>query len=231
MNKKHHLLIVDDDKALSPMVEEYLSAKGYTTTLCHNATDGYHKFTTENIDLCILDIRMPMKNGFELAKEIMEHSPEKPFLFLTSEAEKKKRIEGLKMGASDYILKPFSMEELYLRVKLILKRNHYQEKNSSEISEFTIGAYQFNSNTRELTFKKNTQKLSTIETQLLQLFCNSEDGYVNRDIALKQIWEDEHLVKTRSLNVYVSKLRKYLSEDESITFHNVHGMGYRMSVK
>ena len=228
----NHLLIVDDDRALSPMIEEYLSAKGYEVTLCHNATEGFKNVQSKKIDLCILDIRMPMKDGFELAKEIIEHSPNKPFLFLTSESDKKKRIEGLKLGASDYIVKPFSMEELYLRIKLILKRTHpLNEFSTSEVSNYTIGKYAFDINSRELVLGKEIQKLSTIENQLLQLFCEAKDGFINREVALKQVWEDEHLLKTRSLNVYVSKLRKMLSEDSNISFQNVHGLGYRMAIK
>ena len=228
-----HILLVDDDRALSPMVEEYLQAKGFKITLCHNATDGLCKFKELDIDLCILDIRMPMKDGFTLAEEIQEYASDTPFLFLTSETDKKKRIKGLKLGASDYILKPFSMEELFLRINIILKRNSKDQKNFQDNNtEYTLGKFNFNPNTRELIFNgKEIQKLSTIENQLLQFICKSENGFLDREIALKQIWNDEHLLRTRSLNVYVSKLRKYLEKDSSINLQNVHGAGYRLSIK
>ena len=229
----NHLLIVDDDRALSPMVEEYLAAKGYKITLCHNATDGLCKFKDLDIDLCILDIRMPMKDGFTLAEEIQEYSPEIPFLFLTSETDKKKRIKGLILGASDYILKPFSMEELYLRINIILKRSVVSDNALiDKVSEFRFGDFHFNSNTRELIYKESDiKKLSTIENQLLQFFCEAENGFLDRKKALKNIWDDELMLRAQSLNVYVSKLRKYLEKDSSISFHNIHGIGYRMSIK
>lgn len=232
LDKKKHILIVDDDRALSPLIAEYLQAKGFETTLCFNAEDGLKKFRKLNIDICVLDVKMPIKNGFALANEISSFSPDVPYLFLTSESTKEKRIEGLKMGADDYILKPFSMEELYLRIQLILKRSYYHlNQKNLQRSNYSIGKFSFDSNTRQLKLGDKTISLSTIETKLLQLFCESPDGFIEREHTLKLIWQDDDMLRTRSLNVYVSKLRKLLEEDSSIVFFNVHGSGYRMVVK
>lgn len=231
-NLKKHILIVDDDRVLSPLVAEYLQAKGFETTLCHNAEEGLKNFRTLDIDLCILDIKMPIKNGFTLANEIRTFSKDVPYLFLTSESAKEMRIEGLKMGADDYILKPFSMEELFLRIQLVLKRSYYQNNQKVQHqSNFTIGKFNFDSNSRQLKSGDDCLTLSTIETRLLKMFCESEDGFVDRENALKQIWNDDDMIRTRSLNVYVSKLRKYLESDTSISFLNVHGSGYKMIIK
>ena len=230
--QKKHILIVDDDRALSPLVAEYLQAKNFETTLCHNAEEGLKKFRSLDIDLCVLDIKMPIKNGFALAHEIREFSSDIPYLFLTSESAKEMRIEGLKMGADDYILKPFSMEELFLRIQLILKRSFFQNNQKKENrSHYKIGKLNFDSNTRQLSDGNEVINLSTIETQLLQMFCESNNGYVERENALKLIWNDDDMIRTRSLNVYVSKLRKHLESDPTISFLNVHGSGYKMVVK
>lgn len=232
MNIKPHLLLVDDDRILSPLLEEYLQSKGFRTTLCFNAMDGLEKFKSSDIDLCVLDVKMPMKDGFTLAQEILELSDNIPFLFLTSEAEKEKKIKGLKLGADDYILKPFSMEELYLRIQLILRRfEGRKEIDKQKNHHFNIGKFNFKPNIRELSSEEKTINLSTTETQLLQMFCESKDRFVDRDIALKRIWKDEYMAKSRSLNVYVSKLRKYFKADSSIVFLNVHGQGYQMIIK
>ena len=229
---QYQLLIVDDDRVLSPLIEEYLQARGYNTKLCHDGLEGLCAFKNDNFDLCIFDVRMPIKNGFELASEIHEIAPETPFLFLTHESDKDKRIEGLKLGADDYVLKPFSMEELYLRIKRILKRVS-QKPNNEPVPvnrEIKVGRYTFLPESRELLLEEERIDLSAIEAQLLLMFCESPSGFIDRETALKRIWNDTYMTRSRSLNVYVSKLRKYLSGDDDIKVLNVHGSGYKLSI-
>lgn len=231
MSAKKTILLVDDDRSLSPLVKEYLEAKDFVCHLHHNAYDAMDDFKKSSFNLCILDIRMPMKNGFQIAEEITTLRPETPFLFLTGQTEKEDRIKGLEAGADDYITKPFSMQELYLRIKAILKRTENYQNIKKGITLYDIGKYKFNTDTREIVNTLVPIKLSAIETKLLKLFCEAEDGIVYRDTALKQIWEDENSFRERSLNVYVSKLRQYLKGDPKIEILNIHGTGYKLVVR
>jgi two-component system, OmpR family, response regulator len=225
-----HLLFVDDDLTLSPLTKEYLEAKGYTVTLRNSGDAGLAAFKNGTFDGCILDVRMPFKDGFALAAEIRELSPQMPILFLTGAVQKEERIRGLSLGADDYITKPFSMEELYLRVRNTLTRSALQQKRT-DTTTHEIGNYRFDVATRELHGGAELIKLTAIEAKLLQLFCESDNGLIRRDIALQRIWGDEDMLKGRSLNVYVSKLRTFLSADPHIEILNVHGEGYQMVVR
>ena len=231
MSAKKTILLVDDDRSLSPLVKEYLEAKDFVCHLHHNAYDAMDDFKKSSFSLCILDIRMPMKNGFQIAEEITTLRPETPFLFLTGQTEKEDRIKGLEAGADDYITKPFSMQELYLRIKAILKRTENYQNIKKGITQYDIGKYKFNADTREIASTLIPVKLSAIESKLLKLFCEAEDGIVYRDAALKQIWEDENSFRERSLNVYVSKLRQYMKDDPNIEILNIHGTGYKLVVR
>ncbi|MDF1699134.1 MAG: response regulator transcription factor [Saprospiraceae bacterium] len=227
----YKILLVDDDRMLSPLVKEYLEAKDYTCTLCYNAHDGLKEFNKKEFDLCILDIVMPLEDGYELAAKITNINPNIPFLFLSGKTQQEDKIKGLEAGADDYILKPFSMKELYLRIQAILKRSKSQGSSKTPSIEYQISSYSFNPSARELKRDEDTLNLSWIESQLLHMFCQAPDGIISRDIALKQIWSDEHNFKSRSLNVYVSKLRNYLQADPSIRIRNIHGSGYQMVIK
>ena len=224
------ILLVDDDRSLSPMVKEYLEAKEFSCSLHHNAYDALEDLKKNNFKLCILDIKMPLKNGFQLAEEIKILKPDTPFLFLTGNIEKDDRIKGLEAGADDYITKPFSMQELYLRIKTILKRTEMYHTIRKSISQFDLGKFKFNAESREIVDSTYQIKLSAIEAKLLKMFCEAPDGIVIRDHALKQIWDDEHSFRERSLNVYVSKLRSYLKSDPNIEILNIHGTGYRLLI-
>jgi len=229
MNPKPHILFVDDEQQFSAMTMEYLEAKGYKVTLKHSADDGLAVFKSNQFDCCIFDVKMPIKDGFSLAEDVRELDENIPIIFLTGQTQKEDRIKGLTIGADDYITKPFSMEELFLRIKVILKRTQIQEKKQPD--QFKIGKYTFDANARELKIGEESNKLSAIEASLLQLFCENLNGIVQRDFALNRIWQDEDYLKGRSLNVYVSKLRSFLKEDKNIEILNVHGEGYRMVVK
>ncbi len=223
------ILFVDDDQLLSSMTKEYLEAKDFKVSLFHNAEEGLLQFKQGDYDLCLLDVKMPIKDGFSLAEDIRNLDSEIPIFFLTGKTDTTDRIKGLTLGADDYITKPFSMEELSLRINAILKRTILENSKTKQVQ--VIGAYLFHSVSRELHFQESVTKLSAIESKLLGLLAENVNGLLGRDYALNKIWLDEDHLKGRSLNVYVSRLRKYLSQDENIEILNVHGEGYRLVVK
>jgi len=229
MSSIPHILFVDDEQQFSAMTKEYLETKGFEVTLIHNADDGLKAFKSSQYDCCIFDVKMPIKDGFSLAEDVRALDETVPIIFLTGQTQKENRIKGLTIGADDYITKPFSMEELFLRIKAILKRVKIQDKKTQD--RFQIGRYTFDAIARELKLDDKTIKLSAIEAKLLQLFCENQNKLVQRDFALNRIWQDENFLKGRSLNVYVSKLRSFLKDDPNIEILNVHGEGYRMVVK
>jgi len=226
---KPSILFVDDELHISKMTQEYLELKGYDIDLFHNAIDGMKAYKSTHYDLCLLDVKMPIKDGFTMAKEIRSLSAEVPIVFLTGNTEVEDRVKGLTIGADDYITKPYSMEELALRIQAILKRV-YQQENHSE-KKMGVGDYSFDPVIRELSIRGKSIKLSSIESRLLQLLCEHKNGLVKRDYALNRIWEDEDQLKGRSLNVYISKLRTYLKADARLEILNVHGEGYKLVVK
>lgn len=225
------ILLVDDDLTLSPLVKEYLEARGMACTLCHNGFDAIELLKKNHFDLCLLDVRMPMKNGFDLAREIVSFKPEIPFLFLTAQTDKEDRIKGFEYGAEDYILKPFSMQELVLRIKVILRRTAVHPLLASVSDPVLMGSFLFSPETRELKHDGSIQRLSEIESKLLWMFRNAPDGIVLRENALKQLWKEEHMFRDRSLNVFVSRLRQYLKADPNIEILNIHATGYRMIIR
>jgi DNA-binding response OmpR family regulator len=225
-----HILLVDDDLALSPFTKEYLEAKGFEVTLRHSGDEGLAAFKSGNFGGCVLDVKMPLKDGFSLAEDIRQLNPDMPILFLTGAVQKEERIRGLALGADDYITKPFSMEELYLRLRNILKRSALQQKQT-EKAQYEVGLYRFEAASRELYGGTVTAKLTAMEAKLLQLFCESPNETIRRDTALQRIWGDEDMLKGRSLDVYVSKLRSFLADDPRIEMLNVHGEGYQMVVR
>ncbi len=225
------LLLVDDDLTLSPLVKEYLEGKGMHCTLCHNGKDALALFNEKDFDLCLLDVQMPMKNGFDLAREMVSFKPNVPFLFLTGQSEKEDRIKGFEYGAEDYILKPFSMQELALRIKAILRRTSNPITSISGKDPISIGTFVFYPEKRELIQGDHVQRLSEIESKLLSMFIHAPDGMILRDHVLKQLWKDEHMFRDRSLNLFVSKIRNYLKADASIEILNIHGTGYRMIIR
>ncbi len=224
------ILFVDDERIFSSMTQEYLEAKGFQVALVHASEEGLQRFKEEVFDLCILDIKMPMKNGYELAAELRDLNPQIPFIFLSGLNKKEQRIRGLAMGADDYITKPFSVEELYLRVRNILQRTK-NDQPKQDHSVFRIGQYQFNETTHELIREKHVLKLTAIEAQLLGIFCERPNQVIERNVFLSRIWGDEQNLKGRSLNVYVSKIRQLLREEPSIEIMNVHGVGYKMLLR
>ncbi len=223
------ILFVDDEMQFSAMLTEYLEEKDFSVVLKHSAADGLAAFKTVQFDCCIFDVKMPVKDGFSLAADVRAINENIPIIFLTGQSAKADRIKGLMIGADDYVTKPFSMEELYLRIRAILKRANNTVAKSVE--KYFIGNYEFNTGSRELTVGEENFKLSAIESKLLQLLIENKNSIAQRDFILNEIWQDENSLKGGSLNVYISKLRIYLKHDDKLEILNAHGEGYQLVVK
>ncbi len=220
------VLLAEDDENLGSLLKEYLQAKSYET---HWVTDGdkaFKSFEKNKFDLCILDIMMPVKDGFTLAKEIRTLNRDVPIIFLTAKSMKEDVFEGFSIGADDYMTKPFSMEELLYRMQAILRRTKGDIGKKQEI--YTIGKYRFDTNKHLLILGDREQKLTTKESDLLRLLCNNANQVLERNFALRTIWIDDNYFNARSMDVYITKLRKYLKEDPSIEIMNIHGTGYKL---
>ncbi len=222
------ILLTEDDPNLGMLLQEYLQAKGFTTDLAKNGEEGLEFFLEKGgYDMCILDVMMPKKDGFSLAKEIRMKDKDIPVIFLTAKSMKEDTIQGFKVGADDYITKPFSMEELLMRMKAILRRINKQEPDI-QLNNFKIGAYDFDAQTNSLSFNSSQNKLTTKESELLKLLCQNKNQSVSRSFALKLIWGDDSYFNARSMDVYITKLRKHLKEDPSLQIMNMHGEGFKL---
>ena len=228
---KLKILLVEDDTNLGTLLKEYLEAKGYETVLAVDGKQGFELFSKDKYNLCILDVMMPLKDGYTLAKEIRAVNAEVPVVFLTAKSMKEDTIEGFNAGADDYITKPFSMEELLMRIKAILRRTETKPAVNSEQTEFVIGEYKFDYLHQTLDLKGAQQKLTSKETELLKLLCLHTNEILDRGYALKAIWKDDSYFNSRSMDVYIAKLRKYLKDDPRVEIMNVHGRGFRFLVK
>jgi DNA-binding response OmpR family regulator len=224
---KTKILLAEDDENLGSLLREYLQAKSYET---HWLTDGekaYKSFEKNRYDICILDIMMPNKDGITLAKEVRMIDPEIPIIFLTAKSMKEDVLEGFSAGADDYMTKPFSMEELIYRIEAILRRTQGIGQQNKQ-TEFQIGLYHFDANKQLLTLDSKSVKLTTKESELLKLLCNNANNVLERNFALKSIWIDDNYFNARSMDVYITKLRKYLKEDPAVEILNIHGKGYKL---
>lgn len=226
---KARILLVEDDPNLGTILNEYLIAKSFECTLRKDGKEGFEEFMQSDYDLCILDVMMPIKDGFTLAKEIRRVNHEVPIIFLTAKSMKDDKIEGFKLGADDYLTKPFSMEELLMRVQAILRRTQMITKEKQK-ENFEFGNFSFDSKQQVLTAGTKEQKLTSKENELLRLLCVHLDDVLDRSYALKKIWGDDSYFNSRSMDVYVTKLRKYLKEDERVQLINVHGKGFKLIV-
>jgi DNA-binding response OmpR family regulator len=230
MNKK--ILLVEDDPNLGMLLEDYLSLKGkFDVTLCVDGEEGLKAFTENYYDICILDVMMPKKDGFTLAKDIRKINPNTPIIFATAKGMMEDKTEAYSLGGDDYIIKPFRIEELLLRINALLKRVSNQDQ-ASEVkpTKFDIGSYHFDYQTQIISLDEQTQKVSTKEAELLRLLCLKMNAVLTREEALIQIWHDDNYFNGRSMDVFLSKLRKYLKEDPKVEIINVHGRGYKLLV-
>ncbi len=222
------LLLAEDDRNLGNILKNYLEAKGYITTLCVNGQEAIETFNRKVFDICILDIMMPVKDGFTVASEIREVNKKIPILFLTAKTLQQDKLKGFETGADDYVTKPFSMEELLLRIQAILRRTEEQGKPSHTENYYIIGNYAFEYNRQTLTIHGKEQKLTSKEAGLLRLLCLHANDVLDRSTALREIWNDDSYFNARSMDVYIVKLRKYLKEDPQVELINVHGVGFKL---
>ena len=224
---KTRILLAEDDPNLGMLLSQFIRAKGMDCKLCNNGEIAYNEFTKNEYDFVILDIMMPIKDGFTVAKEIRGIDKEIPILFLTAKSLKEDKLKGFEIGADDYLTKPFSMEELIARINAILKRTNKQETEHL----FQMNHYLFDFNTRILSIQGNEYKLTTKESELLKILCKNIGLEVERDDMLKAVWGDDNYFNGRSMDVYITKLRKYLKQDENVEIVNIHGKGFKLMVK
>lgn len=229
MQNNTKILLAEDDANLGNLLSDYLRAKGFHTVLASNGEEAFNLFAKGTYNLCLLDVMMPIKDGFTVAKEIRKINNKIPIIFLTAKSMKEDTLLGFQSGADDYITKPFSMEELLARISAVLRRTHGEETIEEE-KQFTIGGYSFDYQKRKLSFNNEDQKLTSKENDLLRLLCLNEGKVLERTYALKAIWEDDNYFNARSMDVYIAKLRKHLKKDKNIEIMNVHGRGFRFLI-
>jgi len=228
------ILLVEDDPNLGLLLQDYLQLKGkFDVVLCVDGEEGIRAFNKQHFDLCILDVMMPKKDGFTLGKEIRKVNQQVPIIFATAKAMMEDKSLAYDLGGDDYITKPFRIEELLLRINALLKR--VSAAKEAEVKEpvqtnFHIGDYEFDYTTQLIWYKGQQQKLSTKEAELLQLLCLKKNNVLTREEALLSIWHDDNYFNGRSMDVFLSKLRKYLREDPKVEILNVHGKGYKLLV-
>ena len=220
------ILLCEDDENLGMLLREYLQAKGFVAELCADGEAGFKAFLKTKFDICVLDVMMPKKDGFTLAQEIRAANTDVPIIFLTAKTLKEDILEGFKLGADDYITKPFSMEELVFRIEAILRRT--KGKKSRESTVYRLGQFTFDTQKQLLQIGEKQTKLTTKENELLALLCSHSNEILQRDFALKIIWIDDNYFNARSMDVYITKLRKHLKDDPQIEIINIHGKGYKL---
>jgi len=228
LNNKH-ILLVEDDTNFGTILRDYLQMNGYKVVLARNGLEGFEKFKKNQFDTCILDVMMPYKDGFTLAKEIRSKDKKVPIIFLTAKSMKEDVLKGYKIGADDYLTKPFDTDILLKKLEVLVKR--FQTKENKEVvkTHFTIGSFSFNYRLRTLTFKKEPPvSLSPKENQLLYMLIENKNDLLSRKKALIEIWEDDNYFTSRSMDVYIAKLRKYLAKDSTVKISNIHGEGFRL---
>ena len=228
MEEQMRILLCEDDENLGTLLREYLQAKGFDTELCQDGELGFRAFMKNKYDICVLDVMMPKKDGFTLAREIRHLNAEIPIIFLTAKTLKGDILNGFKIGADDYITKPFSMEELVFRIEAILRR--VNRKKNNEATTYQIGSFVFDTQKQTLTRGEDVTKLTTKECDLLKLLCEHANEILQRDFALKTIWVDDNYFNARSMDVYITKLRKHLRPDSNVEIINIHGKGYKLII-
>ncbi len=224
------VLLAEDDKNLGAVLKAYLEAKGYPTTLCVNGKDAFDTFNKKKFDFCILDVMMPIKDGFTLASEIRKLDKKIPILFLTAKSLQDDKIRGFELGGDDYLTKPFSMEELLMRMKAIIRRISEGQGTAGKASVYKIGKLSFDYTRQVLTASGIENKLTSKEAELLRLLCENANQVLDRSVALNRIWQDDSYFNARSMDVYITKLRKYLKDDPGVELLNVHGIGFKLVI-
>jgi DNA-binding response OmpR family regulator len=227
---KATILLVEDDQNLGFVIQDALKRKGYTVHLCRDGKEGLHKFNEQPYDLCVLDVMLPHKDGFSLAEDIRTVNALVPIVFLTAKSQTEDRIAGFKAGGDDYLTKPFSHEELILRIEAILRRTHGKADDPRDRDRFELGAFTFDHRNLVLSHPDEERKLTKKEAEVLRLLCMHQDQVLPRELVLNMVWGDDTYFLGRSLDVFISRLRKYLKADPSIQIVNVHGVGFKLVV-
>ena len=228
MENKLHILLCEDEESLGMLVREYLQAKGYDAELYLDGEAGYKAFVKGKYDMCLLDVMLPKMDGFTLARELRSINSEVPIMFLTAKNLKDDILEGFKLGADDYLTKPFSMDELVYRMEAILRR--VKARSRQMATRYQLGRFTFDTQRQLLSIDDKSTKLTTKESELLTMLCTHMNDILERDLALKTIWIDDNYFNARSMDVYITKLRKHLKDDPNVEINNVHGKGYRLVV-
>jgi DNA-binding response OmpR family regulator len=229
---KAKILLVEDDPNLSLILVDYLEMLTYETILCKDGVHGLNTFKSTHFDLCLLDVMMPKKDGFSLAEDIRKINIDVPIIFLTAKSLKEDRIKGFKTGCDDYITKPFNTEELSLRIDAVLKRcmikNNISNIEKQEV--FDIGVFKFDYTNMTLISPTTKNNLTRKESDLLKMLCDNKNLLLKRETALKSIWGDDNYFIGRSMDVFITKLRKYLKEDPLVSITNIHGAGFKLEI-
>lgn len=229
MTTKKKILVAEDDTNLGVLLQDALESKNYDVMLKRDGEEALSEFKNNKYDLCVLDVMMPKKDGYTLAKDIRKLNSKVPIIFLTAKNLKEDTIEGLKLGADDYMTKPFNVDELALRMENIFKRLPKAEVGDK--SQFRIGKYDFDSSRRILKIGKEEIKLTTKESELLKLMAVFANQILEREVALNEVWGNNSYFAGRSMDVYIAKLRKYLKEDPNIEIQNIHGTGFKLIIR
>ena len=227
--KKAKILYAEDDETLAFLTKDNLEQNGYDVTHCSDGNSCVESFANEAFDICILDIMLPKKDGFEIATSIRKGNTNIPIIFLSAKTLKEDRIKGLRLGADDYLVKPFSIEELLLKIEIFLKRS--QRYTTVDKSIYTVGSYEFDSSNYNVYNKSEKITLTQRESELLKLFLDNKNAVLKREEILKSLWGDDDYFMGRSLDVFISRLRKILVNEVGISIENLHGIGFRFSVK
>ena len=222
------ILLAEDDFDFGTILKQYLEISGFEVVWAKNGQEAFNVFKENQFDICVLDVMMPILDGFSLAKKIIDINPEIPFLFLTAKSLKEDKIKGLKLGADDYIIKPCEADELVLRIQNILKRSHLISIKSNEI--IVIGNYKFDIENLQLIHDFKTQRLTDKEAQLIQYLFENKNGLIKREAVLKKIWHSDDFFSGRSLDVFISRIRKYFNEDDAISIETIRGIGFEFKV-
>lgn len=220
------ILLTEDDPSLGFVIKDNLEQRGYQVTLCNNGEEGLALFNQKPFDLCILDVMMPKKDGFTLAQQIREKNLNVPILFVTAKSMQEDKIEGFKKGGDDYIVKPFSMEELCLRIEVFLRRS----VTPQQLNNFSLGNYHFDYTNFILQHSQGEKTLTQKEAEVLKLLCQNKDRVLKREEILNAVWGNDDYFLGRSMDVFISKLRKYLKDDPRVQIVNYHGVGFRLEV-
>jgi DNA-binding response OmpR family regulator len=225
------ILLVEDDANLGLLLRESLGLHGFDVSLCRDGEEALRVFLDQTFDLCLIDVMLPKKDGFALGRDIRKLRSGVPFIFLTAKSLQEDRIEGFRIGGDDYVTKPFNLEELVLRVRAVLRRAQAGERDARERRKFSLGAYVFDYEMQTLRIRKRTRRLTTKEAELLRLLCLHANGLLERRLALQFVWGSDSIFNARSMDVFISRLRRYLGGDETVEIVNVHGRGYKLIVR